>query len=150
MPLGSSQLEVRLSAIMTRLIGASNLEARTELGSDGNFRFTDGTGALQAAAVVDASIACNNVAALFSGFTRIDGNAFGSLTKLKGVVLFNPSTNAAAVVSSSFGLAGTIPPGGILVWASPDAAGFTVSGISTITSNGGGGTQFLRAILLLA
>lgn len=150
MPLGSTQLEVRLSALMTRLIGASNLEARTELGSDGNFRFTDGTGALQAAAVVDTSVLCNNVAAAFSGFTRIDGNAFGSLTKLKGVVLFNPATNASTVISSSFGLAGTIPPGGMITWASPDAAGLSVSGVSTVTSNGGGSGQSVRVILLLA
>lgn len=150
MPLGSTQLEVRLSALMTRLIGASNLEARTELGSDGNFRYTDGAGALQAAAVIDASVACNNVAAAFSGMTRIDGNAFGALTKIKGVVLFNPSTNSTTIISSTFGLACTLPPGGMVTWASPDAAGIAITGASTITSNGGGGAQFLRAILILA
>lgn len=152
MALGNTQLEVRLSALMTRLIGESNLEARTELGSAGNYRFTDGAGALQASAVVDASIPCNNVATAFSGLTRIDGNAFGSLTKLKAVVLYNPTTNAATIVTSSIsGVAvGTIPPGGTILWISPEAAGLTVSGASTFTSNGGGGTQFLRAIMLLA
>lgn len=152
MALGNTQLEVRLSALMTRLIGESNLEARTELGSAGNYRFTDGAGALQATAVVDASIPCNNTATPLSGLTRIDGNAFGSLTKLKAIVYYNPPTNAAAVLTSSVTgvAAGTIPPGGTMLWISPEAAGLTVSGTSTFTSNGGGGSQYLRTIMLLA
>lgn len=150
MPLGNSQFEIRLSALMTRLIGESTLEARTELGAAGNFIFNEGSGALQASAVVDAAVACNNVAAPFSGFSRIDGNAFGSLAKLKGLVLYNPPSNAAVTVTSSIGIACPIPPGGVMTWAARDAAGINISGASTLTAAGGGGSQFLRAILLLA
>jgi hypothetical protein len=152
MPLGSSNLEIRLAALMTRLIGESNLESRTELGSSGNFRFTNGAGALQADAVIDASIACNNSAVAFSTFTRIDGNAFGSATELKAMILFNPSTNANAVITCSVSGAavGTLHPGGIMVWVSPTAGGLTISGSSTITSNGGGASQFVRAILFVS
>lgn len=153
MPLSSStQLEMKFSGLMTRVIGASNMESRCDLGGDGIFRFTDGAGALQGTAIVDASIACNNVAVPCSVFSRIDGNAFGSLTKLKAAVFHNPSTNAEVILTSSVSgvCVGTIKPGGVMAWISPDAGGLTVSGASTFTANGGGGTQYLRVILLLA
>jgi hypothetical protein len=152
MPLGNSSVEVRLSALMTRLIGESNLEARTELGNVGNLRFTEGAGALQATAVVDTPVACNNVAAAFSGFSRIDGNAFGALTKLKLAIFYNPPTNAAVVLTSSVsGVSiGTVQPGGFILWLSPTAGGLTVSGASTFTANGGGALQNLRVIMFLA
>lgn len=152
MPLGNSIVEVRLSALMTRLIGSSPLESRTELGSDGTFRFADGTGALQASAVVDVTIPCDNVAVAFSTFTRTDGNAFGAATKLKAVIFFNPSANAATTVTSSVtGVAvGKLDPGGLITWISPTTAGLTISGASTFTSNGGGAGQSIRAILLVA
>lgn len=152
MPLGTSQFDLRLSALMTRIIGESNLESRTELGNDGIYRFTEGAGALQATAVVDAAVPCNNTATPFSTFPRIDGNAFGSLTKLKLAVFYNPIENAPVVLTSSAtGVSvGTVHAGGLIVWVSPSAGGLTVSGASTFTANGGGALQNLRVIMFLA
>lgn len=151
MALGSSTIEVRLAAVMTRLIGESQLESRTELGSDGIFRFTDGTGAAQGSAWIDTEIENDNVAVALSTFLRTDGNALGSPTKLKAAIFYNPSTNAETTLASSItGLAvGKLLPGDVIAWATPTAAGLTISGASTLTSNGTA-AQNLRVILLVA
>lgn len=151
MALGSSVIEVRLAAVMTRLINDSQLESRTELGSDGIFRFTDGTGAAQAAAVIDVDINNNNSAVAFSTFTKTDGTAFSAETKIKAAIFYNPSANAQAVLTSSIsGVAvGTLVPGGLIAWIAPNAAGLAITGASTFTINGTTG-QYTRVILLVA
>jgi hypothetical protein len=151
MPLGTTTIDLRLSAIMTRLINDSQLESRTELGADGVFRFTDGTGAAQAAAVIDVDINNNNTPVAFSTFMRTDGNAFSAETKIKAAIFYNPSANAAATVATSVtGVAvGKLDPGGLIAWISPSAGGLAITGASTFTINGTTG-QFTRVLLLVA
>lgn len=150
MALSSASITTAINALTTAAAGGSTTQGRTSI--DLTQSFANGTGANQVTSVIDGNVTSNNVARALSTFTDTLGVAFSGLTKLKGFVAINTSAANATTVScnatgapSSFEL----PANGTLVHLAPSAGGITVSGTTTITSNGNA-ADAVRVILFLA
>lgn len=150
MALGSAAITTAISAVTTKPAGGSTTQGRTN--TDISISFANGTGASQVLTVVDANLTSNNGAVALSSLTDTVGDAFGTLTRLKGIALINSSTsnettffcNATGAPNSVF-----LPAGGSLVHMAPSANGVTVSGTTEIWSNGTA-SDTLRVVLFLA
>lgn len=150
MALGSATITTAINALTTAAAGGSTTKGTTAV--DLSQSFANGTSTNQVTTVIDANITSNNTAKALSTLSDTLGVAFSGLTKLKGFVAINTSTANATTVScnatgapSSFEL----PANGTLVHLAPSAGGITVSGTTTITSNGDA-SDSLRVILFLA
>jgi hypothetical protein len=150
MALGSASITTAIAAITTKPAGGSTTQGRTN--TDITISFANGTAANQVVTVIDANLTSNNGAVSLSALTDTVGDAFGSLTKLKGLALINPSTaNSTTFFCNATGAANsvTLAAGGSLVHMAPTANGITVAGSTTIRSNGTA-TDTLRVVLFLA
>lgn len=150
MALGSASITTAIAAVTTKPAGGSTTQGRTN--TDITISFANGTAANQVVTVVDANLTSNNGAIALSTLTDTVGDAFGSLTKLKGIALINASTsNATTFFCNATGApnAVVLPAGGSLVHVAPTANGITVAGTTEIRSNGTA-TDSLRVVLLLA
>jgi hypothetical protein len=150
MALGSASITTAIAAIVTKPAGGSTTQGRTN--TDLTVSFTNGTAAGQVLTVIDANLTSNNGAIALSTLYDTVGDAFGSLTKLKGLALINPSTaNATTFFCNATGAPTdvSIPAGGSLVHMVPTANGITVAAATTIRSNGTA-TDSLRVVMFLA
>jgi hypothetical protein len=150
MALGSATISTAIAAVTTKPAGGSTTQGRTN--TDISISFANGTGANQVLTVVDANLTSNNGAVALSSLTDTVGDAFGSLTRLKGLALINASTaNATTFFCNATGAPNsvTLPAGGSLVHVAPSANGITVAGTTTIRSNGTS-SDSLRVVLFLA
>lgn len=149
MPLGSASLTTAIAAVVTKPAGGSTTQGRTN--TDLSISFANGTAANQVLTVVDANLTSNSTNVALSTLTDTVGDSFGSATRLKGLVLINPSTaNTTTFFCNATGAANnvTLPAGGSLVHIAPSANGVTVAGSTTIRSNGTA-TDTLRVVLFL-
>jgi hypothetical protein len=149
MALGSASITTAIAAITTKPAGGSTTQGRTN--TDITASFTNGTAAGQILTVIDASVASNNGTIALSTLTDTVGDAFGSLTRLKGIALINPATaNATTFHCNAPGAPDgvTITPGGSLVHLAPTANGVAVSGTTEIRSNGTA-SDSLRVVLFV-
>lgn len=150
MALGSASITTAIAAITTKPAGGSTTQGRTN--TDITISFANGTSANQVVTVIDANLTSNNGAVALSTLTDTVGDAFGSLTKLKGIALINASTaNVTTFFCNATGAPNSVdlPAGGSLVHVAPSANGITVAGTTEIRSNGTS-SDSLRVVLFLA
>lgn len=150
MALSSASITSAINALTTAAAGGSTTQGKTNV--DISQAYANGTGVNQATTVIDANITSNNVGVSLSALTDTLGVAFSGLTKLKGFIAINTSTaNATTVTCNATGAVSSVnlPANGSFVHITPSAAGLTVAGTNTITSNGNA-ADTLRVILFLA
>lgn len=150
MAISQASITSQISALATAAAGGSTTQGRTDVSLTQSF--ANGTGVNQATRVVDANITSNNVAVSLSSLTDTLNVAFSGSTKLKGFVAINTSTaNHTVVTCNATGAASSVnlPANGWFQHMTPSANGITVSGATTITSNGTS-SDTLRVILFLA
>lgn len=150
MALGSASITTAIAAITTKPAGGSTTQGRTN--TDITISFANGTSANQVVTVIDANLTSNNGAVALSTLTDTVDDAFGSLTKLKGIALINASTaNVTTFFCNATGAPNSVdlPAGGSLVHVAPSANGITVAGTTEIRSNGTS-SDSLRVVLFLA
>lgn len=150
MALGSATITTAIAAVTTKPAGGSTTQGRTN--TDISITFANGTSANQALTVIDANLTSNNGAVSLSSLFDTVGDAFGSLTRLKGLALINASTaNSTTFFCNATGAPNsvTLLAGGSLIHLAPSANGITVAGTTQIRSNGTA-SDTLRVVLLLA
>lgn len=149
MALKSAEVSMRAEIKTEWMTNSTKVTSETSM--ENNAKFTDGAGASQFDDIIEASINADGSAVALSTLTSPSGASGSTFTKLKGIGVENPSTNAAITLASSItGLVvGKIDPGAKYFVPYPSASGLTVSGASTLTATGTTG-QFLRVILCLS
>lgn len=149
MALKSAEISMRAEIKTEWMTNSTKVTSETSM--EDRTKFTDGAGALQFDDIIEASINANGTPVALSSLASPSGASGSTFTKLKGIGIENPSTNAAITLASSItGLVvGKIDPGAKYFVPYPSAAGLTVSGASTLTATGTTG-QLLRVILCLS
>jgi hypothetical protein len=150
MPLGSATITTSINALTTKPAAGSVIQGRTN--TDIATAFTNGTAAAQVTTVIDANVTSNNTAVALSTLTNTLGEAFTGLTKLKGIVVTNASTNniTTFTCNATGGPSSvTLVPGGSIAHFAANANGLTVTGTTTLLSNGNA-ADAVRVVLFLA
>lgn len=149
MALKSAECSMRAEIKTEWMTGGTKVVSETVM--DDAQRFTDGAGASQFEDVIELSLNANSTPVALSTLSSPGSVSGSSFTKLKGIGIENPSTNAAITLTSSISglISGRIDPGAKFFVPYPSAAGLTISGASTLTASGTPG-QLLRLILCVA